>query len=215
MRSILANGGRVPRQHRFLIPGLTQHVIQRGNNRCAIFREASDYEVFLLALREACAKHAVDIHAYALMTNHLHLMVTPQSATALPFAMQSIGRRYVQFFNRRYDRTGGLWEGRYRTSAIDDDRYWLHCMRYIELNPVRAGLATTPEAYQWSSYRTHALGAADVILVPHALYLGLGATAAERQSAWRTCCTLTDADVQGEVRRISEGERVPIPAETP
>jgi putative transposase len=182
------------RQHRFVIPGVAQHVIQRGNNRAAIFSEPADYEMFLCTVAEACAKHQVDLHAYVLMTNHVHFMMTPQSQSALSLTLQGIGRRYVQFFNGRQQRTGGLFEGRYRAWMLDDERYFLTCMRYIELNPVRAGIVTVPDAYRWSSYRAHGLGAANDLLVAHPLYLGLGDTEAARQATWRTQCQVTPSE---------------------
>ncbi len=122
------------------------------------------------------------------MTNHFHLLATPRTATAIAKTMQSIGRRYVYHFNRRYVRTGTLFEGRYRSSLIDTESYWFNCMRYVELNPVRAGLVSTPEAYPWSSYASNALGMPDRGLVPHALYASLGDSPATRQQTWREIC---------------------------
>lgn len=192
---------------RFFIPGLTLHVTQRGSNRGVIFRGASDYEVFIQILRHAVHRYDLQVHAYALMTNHIHLMLTPGTATALPRAMQCVSRRYVQFFNRRYERTGSLWQGRYRMSVIHDERYWLTCMRYVELNPVRAGLAKVPEDYRWSSYRIHAVGEPNALVTPHPLYLALGATADSRREAWRRTCgaAMTPEDLQGIRHSISTG----------
>jgi putative transposase len=177
----------MPRQPRYFIPGLSCHVTQRGNNRSLIFRAPSDYDVFLIILRDATERHGVPIHAYALMTNHIHLLVTPGSATALPRTMQAVGR-YVQYFNRRYGRTGGLWEGRYRVALVHDERYWLTCMRYVELNPSRGGLVASPEQHRWSSYASHALGKPDRLLTEHALYLAIGSAPEVRQQAWREIC---------------------------
>jgi putative transposase len=173
---------------RLFIEGLTLHVTQRGNNRCATFRDDSDYEMFLWFLRFAIRRHCLRVHAYALMTNHFHLMVTPQSAAALSRAMQSLGRRYVRYFNDRYGRTGTLWEGRFRTALITDERYWLTCMRYVELNPVRAGLVRSADSYRWCSYHAHACGAADPLVTSHALYDALANTGDRRQEAWRHIC---------------------------
>lgn len=170
------------------IPGLTQHVVQRGNNRTEIFRSAGDHEVFLYITHEAALGHRLEIHAYALMPNHVHFLVTAPAASALPAAMQAIGRRYVPHFNQRYGRTGGLFEGRYRSVLVDEESYWVNCMRYIELNPVRAGLVDTPEAYRWTSYRAHAMEAPDVLLTDHPMYLRLGETPAERSNNWRAFC---------------------------
>jgi len=153
-----------------------------------IFRCETDYEVFLLALREATLRHRIQIHSYVLMTNHVHATVTPESAEALSNAMQTIGRRYVPYFNDRYARTGGMFDGRYRSFEIGSEDYWFNCARYVELNPVRAGLVGAPEAYQWSSYGAHAFGKEDPLVTFHWLYLALGDTPEVRQRAWRTLC---------------------------
>lgn len=176
------------RRTRVFMEGLTLHVTQRGNNRCATFRAACDYELFLWFLRFATQRYEFRVHAYALMSNHFHLMVTPASPTALARGMQSLGRRYVRYFNDRYHRTGTLWEGRFRTAIISDERYWLTCMRYVEMNPIRAGLAGSPESYRWCSYRAHAFGTTDPIVAPHAVYEALASTPARRQEAWRHMC---------------------------
>jgi putative transposase len=178
----------VPRRARLFIAGLSQHVIQRGNNRGVIFRVPSDYQVFLAILRHAAGQCRVEVHGYVLMTNHLHFIVTPASRTSLPEMMQTIGRAYVPFFNSRYARTGALWEGRYRASILHDDKYWMTCLRYVELNPVRAGLVAAPELYRWSSYRAHALGRQDTLVTPHPLYLAIGSSPVDRQQAWRAVC---------------------------
>ena len=197
------------RLHRVVAPNITQHVIQRGNNRMDIFRTPSDFEVYFYALREASVRHRVQIHSYAFMTNHVHAMATPTSAAALAAAMQSVGRRYVSYFNRRYGRTGGMYDGRYRAFAIESDTYWFTCMRYVEFNPVRAGLTTTPEQYRWSSYEYHAFGREDLLVTPHALYLGLGTTPEQRQQCWRAICgaPLTDADVAEMRARVNATTR--------
>ena len=176
------------RHKRMVLDGFSLHVTQRGNNRCATFKDTSDYEVFLWFLRFAIQRYNVRVHAYALMSNHFHLMVTPESGRALARAIQSLGRRYVRYFNDRYERTGTLWEGRFRSAIITEERYWLTCMRYVEMNPVRAGLATAPEGYRWSSYRSHAHGARDPVISPHVVYDGLASTPERRQEAWRGIC---------------------------
>jgi len=122
------------------------------------------------------------------MTNHVHLIVTPQVENGLAATMKNTGETYVRYFNRRYERTGGLFEGRYRSLAIDSERYWFTCMRYVELNPVRAGIVERPEDYRWSSYRCHALGNRDDLIVPHSLYLAIGNAAVVRQQCWRAIC---------------------------
>lgn len=176
------------RPPRLYFPGISRHVIQRGNNRCDIFRTQTDYEMFLYMLYAESRQHELDIHAYVLMTNHLHLLVTPRTRDALPLTIQGVGRRYVQPFNRRYGRTGGLFEGRYRAMHVDTDRYWLTCQRYVELNPVRAGLVKTAGDYRWSSYAAHADGTDDLLLTAHPTYLQLGATRTEREQCWRVIC---------------------------
>ena len=170
---------------RYFVEGQPQHVIQRGNNRSPIFASDNDYEFFLACLREAANSHGCSVHAYVLMTNHIHLLATPATASSLPKVLQSVGRRYVQHFNHAYRRTGTLWEGRYRATVIDSERYLLTCMRYIELNPVRAGMIADPGDYRWSSYAANALGHAPGWLVSHPLYERLGSGPSERCAAYR------------------------------
>ena len=170
---------------RFFILGQPHHVIQRGNNRTPIFASEGDCAFFLVCLGEAATVHAVFIHAYVLMTNHVHLLATPTTPQGLPKMMQSVGRRYVQRFNLARKRTGTLWEGRYRGTLVDSERYFLTCMRYIELNPVRAGMVTRPGDYRWSSYRANALGISDALVIPHLIYRELGDSKEARESAYR------------------------------
>jgi len=171
---------------RFFAPGYCLHVIQRGNNRGALFFKKTDYPIYLEFLKDAAARYGCSIHAYVLMTNHVHLLLTPDQPESLPKTLQSVGRRYVQHVNATYQRTGTLWEGRYRATLIDGDSYFLTCCRYIELNPVRAEMVAHPREYLWSSYHSHAYGKQDPLLTPHALYRGLGRTAGERQKAYRS-----------------------------
>ncbi len=175
----------MPRPPRFILPGYPQHVIVRGNNRNPIFGCDSDYEAYLEWLLQASRKHRCVIHAYVLMTNHVHLLVTPATAYGLGKTVQMIGRYYVQYFNRRYQRTGTLWEGRYKASLIDSERYLLTCQRYIELNPVRASIVQHPVEYPWSSYRNNATEEQSELITPHETYQHLGQTGSERQSAYR------------------------------
>lgn len=171
---------------RYILPGQPQHIIVRGNNRDPIFIEEEDYSYYLEKLKQACEKHNCEVHAYVLMTNHVHLLMTPQSTTGLSKAIQMLGRYYVQYFNKSYKRTGTLWEGRYKATLIDSEAYLLTCYRYIELNPVRAkDMANHPSEYPWSSYRFNALGNEDELVVPHLKYLELGNTDAARQKAYR------------------------------
>ena len=174
------------RQPRYGLARQPQHVIQRGNNRQTIFSEDADYRFFLKKLQAAAEKHNCAIHAYVLMTNHVHLLVSPYEEDGIGKMMQMLGRYYVQYYNYRYRRTGTLWEGRYRATPIDTEQYLLTCMRYIELNPVRANnMATHPSEYPWSSYRCNALGEQNALLTPHPEYQRLGKTSEERQAAYR------------------------------
>ena len=176
----------MPRQPRFVLPGQPQHVIQRGNNRQDTFCAENDYLFYLEKLGEAAEKYQCDIHAYVLMTNHVHLLVTPKNETGISRMMQSLGRCYVQYFNYHNKRTGTLWEGRYKASLIDSEQYLLTCMRYIELNPVRAkNMVSHPSEYPWSSYAFNATGEENTLLKPHREYKRLGSTDTERQAAYR------------------------------
>lgn len=175
----------MPRPPRFILPGYPQHVIVRGNNRQAIVADDSDYLTLLEWLQRASDRHRCAIHAYVLMTNHIHLLVTPTIADGLGKMIQLVGRHYVQYFNRRYQRTGTLWEGRYRASLIDSERYLLTCYRYIELNPVRANIVERPAEYEWSSYRSNALGEPSDLLTRHELFERLGRSASERLAVYQ------------------------------
>ena len=175
----------MPRLPRYVLPGHPQHVIQRGNNRCPIFVADEDYGCFRHHLREACARHDCQIHAYVFMTNHVHLVMTPGKEDSLAQVLQSVGRRSVQYFNTTYRRTGTLWEGRYKATVIDTQRYLLTCYRYIELNPVRANMVQHPGEYPWSGDAANAPGRADSLLTPHALYLALDNLPERRQAAYR------------------------------
>lgn len=175
----------MPRKPRFFLPGVPVHVVQRGNNRQPTFFDAEDYQGYLRWLGEGAARYGCAIHAYVLMTNHVHILTTPSSETAISRTMQYVGRRYVMDVNRKHGRSGTLWEGRYKASLIQEEVYLLRCYRYIEQNPVRAGLAAAPEAYRWSSYHGNAMGAADPLIEPHPLFLRLGAGASERRAAYR------------------------------
>ena len=161
------------------LPGIAQHIVQRGNDRQSCFAEPGDYGGYLQELREAAMKHGCAIHAYVLMTNHVHLLATPQSEGAISRMMQAIGRRYVACFNARYRRTGTLWEGRYKAALVGSSRYALACYRYIELNPVRAHMVRTPTEYPWSSHGHNALGLKQALITPHCAYM-LSATATTR-----------------------------------
>lgn len=175
----------MPRQPRPDLAGVPQHVVQRGNDRQPCFYVADDYRRYLGGLRESATRYGCVVHAYVLMTNHVHLLVTPSSVGAVSRMMQWLGRQYVGYINGRYRRTGTLWEGRYKSCLVDTERYLLTCYRYIELNPVRAAMVADPADYAWSSYRANAQALADPLVVPHAEYLRLGADAPERCVAYR------------------------------
>jgi putative transposase len=180
-----SNLQRMPRLPRFFVPGLPLHVIQRGNDRTPIFGGPDDRAFFQRCLDYAARDHAAAIHAYVLMSNHVHLLVSPSCASSVPKMMQSIGRIYVQYFNRVHQRTGTLWEGRYKAAIIEKERYLLTCMRYIELNPVRARMVLSPGEFRWSSFRANAIGARDNLVTPHAVYQDLGRSPERRQAAYR------------------------------
>jgi putative transposase len=166
--------------------GHPQHVMIRGNNRAPIFIAYEDYRFYLEKLKQSCDKHNCQIHAYVLMTNHVHILITPYIENGISKVMQMVGRYYVQYFNYTYERTGTLWEGRYKATLIDSETYALTCYRYIELNPVRAqNMAKHPSEYPWYSYRYNALGQVNTLITPHLLYSALGTTNEERQTAYR------------------------------
>lgn len=169
---------------RLTVPGYPHHVIQRGNDRQTTARDADDHRRLLDLLAEYAQKHRVAIHAYVLMTNHFHLLATPVDEKGLPEMMQAVGRRYVQAFNRRHARTGTLWEGRYRSTLVQTDRYLLACMAYIDLNPVRAGMVAKPADYPWSSHAHYVGMRHDRLVTPHAMVWEMGNTPFAREAAY-------------------------------
>ena len=175
----------MPRKPRMYLPGVPCHIIQRGNNREACFFSEQDYHFYLECLGDACIRYGVVVHAYALMTNHVHALMTPKTKDGISRVMQSVGRRYVQYVNKAYQRCGTLWESRHKASLIDAEPYLLSCYRYIELNPVAAGMVQHPGEYPWSSYHRNAYGKANDLLVPHRLYKGLGRTQEEQLENYR------------------------------
>ncbi len=204
--TVLAVRRRMP--HRCFTPDLSYHLIHRGNNRMAIFQCAADHAVYLSILRDACDRDGVLLHAYVEMTTHCHLMVTPNHEVAVPRMMQRLGLKYVRYYNRKYNRTGTLWNGRYRALPIDTDKYWVTCLRYVEQNPVRAGMAETPAGYLWSSYTAHAFGRWPNWLTPHRVYLAMGPTPEQRQRAYRSLCDVAVDDDQ--VTLIRSFIRAPV-----
>jgi putative transposase len=173
---------------RYFVAGQPLHVIQRGNNRKAIFFADEDYSQYRDWLAEAAEEYGCAVHAYVLMPNHVHLLVTPKRKESLPRLMQSLGRRYVRYINFSRGRSGTLWEGRYRAAPIDAEDHFLACCRYIETNPVRARLARGPREYRWSSYAAHAYGKPDPLAADHPLFKKLGRTGAARQAEYRALC---------------------------
>ncbi len=173
------------RQPRLTVPGYPHHVIQRGNNRQPIFGDDADRRRWLDLLAEHAPRAQVAVHAYVLMDNHVHLLLTPETAQGVPQLMQAVGRSYVRQFNDRHGRTGTLWEGRYRSNLIETERYLLACMAYIDLNPVRAGMVADPAEFPWSSHRHYIGQRIDKLVSPHALFWGLGNTPFAREAAYR------------------------------
>jgi putative transposase len=175
----------MPRRARLSIPGIPWHIIQRGNNRSACFHAEEVYRRYLDTLREMAGKFGCAIHAYVLMTNHVHLLLTPVRADSAGLLMKHLGQRYVQYINRSYRRSGTHWEGRFRSCLAQSEDYVLACYRYIELNPVRANMVAHPRDYLFSSYRANAEGDADSLLTPHPEYLRLGRAEHDRRHAYR------------------------------
>ena len=226
----------MPRKTRLFLPNQPQHIVVRGHNRDPIVARRIDYQTFVKFLDGAITRYDLALHAWVLMTNHIHLLVTPGEQHCIPRAMQWLGAHYAQYFNKCYRRRGSLWESRYKASLVDTDRYLLLCYRYIEMNPVRAGMVATPGAYPWSSYRQNAgteegVGAdapeegvrafaLDAItrgvgadaptpeIRPHELFLALGRTDQERQKAYRALFDeILDRKTLTEFRRGMEKQR--------
>jgi putative transposase len=175
----------MPRRPRLKVAGVPHHVIQRGNNRSPCFFADEDYRFYLLCLQKGATRYQCAIHAYVLMTNHVHLVVSPGTEDGLSLMMRYVGSRYVQYVNYVYSRTGTLWEGRFRSNLIESDRYLLACYRYIESNPVRARIVESAAGYPWSSYGYHAAGRENKVVQDHPIYVALGKTPHERQRAYR------------------------------
>lgn len=174
----------MPRRTRMYLPGLPYHVVQRGNNREPCFIEPENYQYYLELWQILSERYGVAVHAYCLMTNHIHFLVTPDTESSISNTMKVVGSRYAQYINLKYKRTGTLWEGRHRSSLVQSEKYLLTCMLYIELNPVRAGMVEQPEEYKWSSFGSNAWGDENWIK-PHSEYLRLDDTKAEREAFYR------------------------------
>ena len=174
----------MPRRRRFRLPNYPIHVVQRGNNRSKIFFGEKDYWFYLFQLAELAPRTSCAIHAYVLMPNHVHLLLTPQQEGGMSILMKHLAQRHAQYVNREHARTGALWEGRFHSSVIDTERYLMHCYRYVELNPIRAGLVENPSMYQWSSHLINNGGRPSSLITPHDEYVRLGATERERRKAY-------------------------------
>jgi len=170
---------------RLCLPTIPQHIIQRGNNRQVCFASEEDFAAYAHWLKEYSVKYDVAIHAWVFMTNHVHLLVTPKTVDGISKLMQTVGRHYVRYFNCSYKRTGTLWEGRFRSCVVDEENYFLSCQKYIELNPVRAGMVAAPGEYRWSSYRANGIGTPIKLWTPHRVYLELGPTIESRTQVYR------------------------------
>ena len=187
----------MPRRTRMYLAGLPYHLVQRGNNRAICFIEPENYQFYLELWQKAACRYGVAVHAYCLMTNHIHFLVTPEQESSISSTMKVVGSHYAQYINRKYKRTGTLWEGRHRSSLVQTEKYLLSCYRYIELNPVRAGMVERPEDYRWSSYKLNTCDDKGWI-VPHDEYLRLGDSPQTRQQAYRELftCQITARHVQ-------------------
>ena len=191
----------MPRLPRVIIPGVPLHIVQRGHNRSAVFVEPRDYCHYRELLFETSRRFACAVHAYVLMTNHVHLLVTPSDERGPGRMMQTIGRKFVRRINARLGRSGSLWEGRYKSMTITSDRYFLTCSRYVELNPVRARLVELPRHYEWSSYRHNAELGLDALITEHPLYHALGADPDQRRTAYRSLFDdVLDAEMVSVIR---------------
>jgi putative transposase len=197
------------RKPRVDLGGYTYHITQRGNNREACFFAEADYRFYLDCIKQSSDKYRVAVHAYVLMTTHVHLLVTTTTNGDLSRFMQHIGRRYVRYVNHAYKRSGTLWEGRFKSSVVDAERYLLACYRYIELNPVRAGMTQRPSEYPWSSARRHGFGLEDGIVKDHPIYEALGGTREERARAYRALFrTEMDEDLLDEMGESFSQEKM-------
>jgi putative transposase len=199
----------MPRPRRLNLVGIPQHVTQRGNNRQACFFDDEDRLTYLEFLDCAARTRCCEIHAYVLMTNHVHLLLTPLQADGVSRLMQDIGRNYVRYVNSTYRRSGTLWEGRFKSSLVESARYCLICYRYIELNPVRAAMVTKPDRYRWSSYRRNALGQDDELVTPHEEWMALGGDERSRCAAYRSLFDVPPK--QSEIEQIRFNNRKGLP----
>ena len=196
----------MPRRARLSLAGIPWHIIQRGNNRSVCFFAEENYRFYLDHLEKLARRFDCAMHAYVLMTNHVHLLLTPERTDSVALLMKHLGQRYVQYVNRTYRRSGTLWEGRFRSCLTQTEDYVLGCYRYIEMNPVRAAMVSQPQNYRWSSYHANALGKADSLINPHAEYLRLGRDDTARREAYRALFKAhLDAEMVEEIRKSTNG----------
>lgn len=193
----------MPRPTRLNLPDIPQHVTQRGNNRQVCFFSDDDYRLYLDLLAASCHKHKCELHAYVLMTNHVHLLLTPRIPEGISLAIRDLGRDYVRTINKTYSRSGTMWEGRFKSSLVDKEHYCLACYRYIELNPVRAGMVRHPGDYPWSSFQCNTLGGPNSLITPHESWLGLGRNNEDRKRAYLSL--FDDALEQHKINDIRYG----------
>jgi putative transposase len=199
----------MPRRSRLIYPGVPLRIIQRGNNRQPCFFADDDYLFYLDWLHEYAEESGCAIHCFVLMTNHVHILLTPEREGSAGELMKRLGQRYVQYINRTYKRSGTLWEGRFRSCLVQQENYLLTCQRYIELNPVRAGMVEHPGEYRWSSYRTNAQSECSEVVAPHPAYLQLGKTDEERQDAYRELFRFhLEPGIIGQIRKATNGNFV-------
>lgn len=195
------------RKPRLVLSGIPLHIIQRGNNRRPCFFDEADYQVYLSMLRDSAVQSGCSVHAYVLMPNHIHLLATPSTADAAASLMKRVGQKYVQYINRRHGRFGTLWQGRYRSCLVADERYFFVCHHYIEMNPVRAGMVASPVDYEWSSYRSNALGKASQLIAPHKFYTDLSTHKSERELRYRNLFAEEMPELlMDEVRAATKGD---------
>lgn len=195
----------MPRHARIRLPGYPLHVMQRGNNRGLCFVGDADRMLYLSLLEEFAKQENCNVHAYVLMTNHVHVLATPNERNSMSEMMRRLGQKYAQHFNRVHKRTGGLWEGRFKSCVVDSQGYLLRCYRYVELNPVRAGMVRRPWEYLWSSHRVNARGESSTLIEPHRIYLALGRNPADRRTAYRNL--FKDDPSDHEVHEIRSATR--------
>jgi putative transposase len=202
----------MPRPTRLNLPNIPQHVTQRGNKRQACFFSDDDYCLYLKLLAASCRRHTCELHAYVLMTNHVHLLITPTTPEGVSLVIRDLGRDFVRIINKIYRRTGTMWEGRFRSSLVDKEHYCLACYRYIELNPVRAGMVRNPADYPWSSFQHNTLAEPDPLITPHESWLRLGENNTDRRRAY--LALFGDPLEPPEIDNIRYGIRKGLPTGT-